>query len=230
MRFVVVVSPQMPAADSPANHNDKHTMSALPYSLRLLCIRYTIGAYGLHSTRSRQRTDNQEGPPVPLKRYRFCPQCALPLSEGMVEGRVRLHCASCGFIRYENPLPVVVAVAVQDGRFLLIKRGIPPKKGYWGCPSGFVESGESPEEACLRELREEAGVTGQVSRLLRVARLEDEELYGDMLVVSYLVKIIGGTPAAGDEVDEVRYHTPDQLPGYLAISLRDVIREMSRGS
>jgi 8-oxo-dGTP diphosphatase len=166
---------------------------------------------------------------MPLKRYRFCPECAQPLAEGMVDGRVRLYCPSCGFVRYENPLPVVVAVAVDDGRFLLIKRGIPPKKGYWGCPSGFVESGETPEEACLRELREEAGVVGEIARLIRVSRLEDKELYGDMLAVSYLVRITGGTPRAGDEVDEVKFHDPGELPGYLAVSLRDIIREVAEG-
>ena len=45
-----------------------------------------------------------------------------------------------------------------------------PKKGFWGCPSGFIECGESPEEACLRELWEEAGVTGEIVRLVRVMR------------------------------------------------------------
>jgi ADP-ribose pyrophosphatase YjhB (NUDIX family) len=164
-----------------------------------------------------------------LSPYRFCPVCALPLAEGMIEGRIRLHCRSCGFVRYENPLPVVVAVAVERGKFLLIKRGIPPKKGYWGCPSGFVESGETPEEACLRELWEEAGVSGEIHRLIRVARLSDEEMYGDMLAVSYLVRITGGTPRAGDEVEEVRFHTPGELPAYLAANLSDVIREIERG-
>lgn len=163
---------------------------------------------------------------MPLKPYRFCPHCSAPLVEGFVDGRVRRHCTACGFVRYENPLPVVVAVAVKDGRFLLIKRGIPPRKGMWGCPSGFVECGESPEEACLRELREEAGVTGTVERLVRVVRLEDEELYGDMLVVSYLVSVTEGEPVAGDECDGARYYDPAELPAYLAISLRDVVDEV----
>jgi len=163
---------------------------------------------------------------VPPKPYRFCPECSSPLVEGLVDGRVRRHCTVCGFVRYENPLPVVVAVAVKDGRFLLIKRGIPPKKGMWGCPSGFVESGETPEEAGLRELREEAGVTGAIQRLVRVARLQDEELYGDMLAVSYLVDVTAGEPAAGAEVDDVRYCDASELPAYLARSLRDVVDEL----
>ena len=167
---------------------------------------------------------------MPPKPYRFCPQCSAPLVEGMVDGRVRRHCTACGFVRYENPLPVVVAVAVKDGRFLLIKRGIPPKKGLWGCPSGFVETGETPEEACLRELWEAAGVTGSVVRVVRVARLQDDELYGDMLAVSYLVTVTGGEPAAGDEVDDVRYCDAVELPAYLARSLQDVVQELRKGN
>lgn len=162
-----------------------------------------------------------------LKRYRFCPDCGLPLVEGDIAGKVRPYCSSCGFVRYENPLPVVVAVAVEGDRFLLIKRGIPPKKGYWGFPSGFVECGETPEEACLRELQEEAGVSGEITRLIRVVRLADEELYGDMLAVSYLVKVTGGVPRAGDEVDEVRYHTAAELPHYLAAMARAALSDVA---
>jgi 8-oxo-dGTP diphosphatase len=166
---------------------------------------------------------------MPLKQHKFCSECGRPLAAAMLEGRMRMHCPTCGHIAYENPLPVVVAVAVDDGKFLLIKRGIPPKKGFWGCPSGFIECGETPEEACLRELKEEAGVIGRIARLIRVKHLRDEELYGDMLAVSYLVKVTGGTAYAGDEVDEVWYCPPRDLPDYLAVSLRDVVDEVARG-
>ena len=166
---------------------------------------------------------------VPID-YRYCPVCSTPLVEGMMDGRMRKYCPECSFVRYENPLPVVVAVAVKDGRFLLIKRGIAPKKGFWGPPSGFIESGETPEEACLRELEEEAGVSGEIQRLIRVMRREDMELYGDMLVVSYLVKVVSDEPVAGDEVDEVRYYDASELPDYLAFTLRDVVEEGGRAN
>jgi len=166
---------------------------------------------------------------MPRIEYQYCPRCAAELATGFVDGRTRRHCIQCGFVRYENPLPVVVAVTVKDDRFVLIKRGIPPKKGYWGCPSGFVECGETPEEACLRELEEEAGVKGKIRRLLRVATLEDTELYGDMLVVTYLVDVVEGEPAAGEEADEARYFSPEEIPPYLSPVFRGVIDEM-RGS
>ena len=165
-----------------------------------------------------------------MRQYRFCQECGKPLVGAVLEGRARMHCPECGFVAYQNPLPVVVAITVADGRFLLIKRGIPPKKGYWGCASGFIECGETPEEACLRELREETGVIGEIVRLVRVAHRRDEELYGDMLMVSYLVRVTGGVAAAGDEVDEVRFCSPAELPAYLVASLGDVVREVAAGA
>jgi len=162
--------------------------------------------------------------------YQYCPCCAAALAAGHIDGRTRRYCTNCGFVRYENPLPVVVAVAVKDGRFVLIRRGIPPKKGYWGCPSGFVECGETPEEACLRELEEEAGVRGEIRRLLRVVRLEDTELYGDMLVVTYLVEVVEGDPTPGEEADAAGYFNPGEIPSYLRHVFADVIGELRPGA
>ncbi len=148
---------------------------------------------------------------------------------GMIEGKERKYCPSCDFIDYRNPLPVAVAVAVRDKRFLLIKRGIPPKKGAWGSPSGFVEVGETPEEACLRELKEEAGVSGEIVRLIRVARREDPEVYGDMLVVVYLVKVGDGEPAPGVEAEDAKFFDIGELPDYYACLFGNVIEEVQRG-
>ena len=148
--------------------------------------------------------------------YRYCPRCATPLELGFIEGKDRRFCPNCNFIDYKNPLPVAVAIAVRDKRFLLIKRGIPPKKGAWGSPSGFIESGETAEEACLRELKEETGISGQVVKLVGVVRIEDKEVYGDMLAVMYLVKADDGEIAAGDEVEDARFFDIDELPDYFA--------------
>ena len=148
---------------------------------------------------------------------------------GMIEGKERKYCPSCDFIDYRNPLPVAVAVAVRDKRFLLIKRGIPPKKGVWGSPSGFVEVGETPEEACLRELKEEAGVSGEIVRLIRVARREDPEVYGDMLVVVYLVKVGDGEPAPGVEAEDAKFFDIGELPDYYACLFGNVIEEVESG-
>ena len=161
-----------------------------------------------------------------MKEYKYCPICATPLQIGMIEGKRRKHCPDCDFIDYKNPLPVALAVAVKDRRFLLIKRGIPPKKGMWGFPSGFIEIGETPEEACLRELKEETGVSGEIVKLIGVVRVKDEEIYGDMLITQYLVKVKGGRLIPGGEVEEARFFDIAELPHYYVNLFKDVIEEI----
>jgi len=162
-----------------------------------------------------------------MKEYNYCPICATPLQIGMIEGKNRKYCPKCDFIDYKNPLPVAIAVTVKDKKFLLIKRGLPPGKGMWASPSGFIEIGETPGEACLRELKEETGISGELVKLIGVVRREDKEIYGDMLIVQYLVKVKGGKLAPPrDEVEDARFFDIAELPDYYVNLFKDVIEEI----
>ena len=165
-----------------------------------------------------------------MKEYNYCPICGIPLQAGFVEGRKRKYCPKCDFIDYKNPLPVALAVAVKDKRLLLIKRGLPPRKGIWASPSGFIESGETSEEACLRELKEETGASGEIVKLIGVARREDRQIYGDMLIVRYLVKVKDEGLIPGDEVEDARFFNISELPDYYVNLFRDVIAEIQNGA
>ncbi len=66
--------------------------------------------------------------------YQYCPICGRVLELGVIEGKERKFCLNCDFIDYKNPLPVAVAIAVKGKKFLLIKRGLAPRKGTWGSP------------------------------------------------------------------------------------------------
>ncbi len=72
------------------------------------------------------------------------------------DDRERLTCPDCGFIAYENPKIVVGSVVVEDGRVLLCRRAIEPRRGFWTLPAGYLELGETVEEGAAREAREEA--------------------------------------------------------------------------
>jgi len=72
------------------------------------------------------------------------------------EDRERLICGDCGFIAYENPKIVVGSVVVEDGRVLLCRRAIEPRRGFWTLPAGYMELGETVEEGAAREAWEEA--------------------------------------------------------------------------
>jgi ADP-ribose pyrophosphatase YjhB (NUDIX family) len=155
--------------------------------------------------------------------FQYCPICGRALELGVIDGKERKFCPNCDFIDYKNPLPVAVAIAVKGKKVLMIKRGVAPRKGAWGPPSGFIEVGETPEEACLRELKEETGVSGQVVRLVGVSRLGDKEVYGDMLMVRYLVKVGDEEITPGDDVEDARFFDIAELSDNYARHLSDLI-------
>lgn len=161
-----------------------------------------------------------------LKEYIFCPMCEATLQKGMKEGRERKYCPKCDFVDYKNPLPVALAIAIKDKKFLLIKRGLPPKKGMWASPSGFIEIGETPEEACLRELKEETGVSGEIVKLVGVIRREDKEVYGDMLIVEYLVKVGDEELEPGSDEEDVRFFDIAELPDDYRDLFKEIIEEV----
>jgi len=164
-----------------------------------------------------------------MKEYIFCPICGTALQIGTIEGKERKErkfCPKCDFVDYKNPLPVALAIAVKDKDFLLIKRGLPPRKGMWASPSGFIEIGETAEEACLRELKEETGVSGEIVKLVGVVRREDKEIYGDMLIVEYLIRVVNEELTPGNEVEDVKFFSVGELPDYYVELFSNIIKEI----
>ena len=82
------------------------------------------------------------------------------------EDRERQVCDACGFVAYENPKVVVGSVVGHDGRILLCRRAIEPRRGFWTIPAGYMELGETAEEGALREAWEEARARLRLERLL----------------------------------------------------------------
>lgn len=145
------------------------------------------------------------------KEFVYCPFCGHKLIEGFNDGRRRKFCPSCGFVDYKNPLPSVAAIGIKDNRILLIKRGREPYKGLWTPPFGFMEYGETPENACLRELKEETWMEGEVKQLLGIYS-HDSYVYGNILVIVYYVEVINGYLKAGDDAKDARFFELSKIP------------------
>ncbi len=93
-------------------------------------------------------------------------QFSLRLPDG--DTRERMVCDACGHIAYDNPKIVVGSVVAHEGRVLLCRRAIEPRRGYWTLPAGFMEHGESAAEGAAREAMEEAQAAIAVEGLLGV--------------------------------------------------------------
>ena len=84
------------------------------------------------------------------------------------DDRGRRMCTRCSFVDYVNPKIVAGSVVVKDGLILLCRRAIAPRIGFWTLPAGYMEEGESVEEAAAREAREEAMADIAIDNLLAV--------------------------------------------------------------
>ena len=84
------------------------------------------------------------------------------------DNRERFVCNDCGLIHYDNPKIVVGAVVTYQDKFLLCRRAIHPRKGFWTLPAGFLEEHESTEDGARREAYEEATALIVIEQLLAV--------------------------------------------------------------
>ncbi|MEL6829494.1 MAG: NUDIX hydrolase [Pseudomonadota bacterium] len=84
------------------------------------------------------------------------------------DDRERRMCQRCDFIDYQNPKVVAGSVVLKGDQILMCKRAIEPRKGFWTLPAGFMELGESVEEAAQREAREEALADIDIDRTLAI--------------------------------------------------------------
>lgn len=119
---------------------------------------------------------------------KHCPRCAALLVTRAFEGRDRLACPAegCGFVFYDNPLPVVAAIVEVEGGVVLVRNHGWPEKMF-GLVTGFLERGESPEDATLRELHEELGLNGEIVRLVGVYTFEQR----NEVIIAYHVRAHG---------------------------------------
>ena len=112
--------------------------------------------------------------------------------------RERRICNHCDFIDYQNPRIVAGSVVTSGDKILLCKRSIEPRKGFWTLPAGFMEMGETVEEAARREAQEEALADIEIDRVLAiytVARIAQVQ-------IMFRARLVSGF-AAGPESEEV---------------------------
>jgi len=91
-----------------------------------------------------------------------------PVIRQIPEGddRERMVCTDCGFVHYDNPRIVAGAVCTWEDKFLLCKRAIEPRIGYWTMPAGYLELGEAVNQGAAREVLEESGAEVDIKSFL----------------------------------------------------------------
>jgi mutator protein MutT len=109
-------------------------------------------------------------------------------------------------------LAVGAVVVDPGGRILLVRRARPPGVGTWTLPGGRVETGETMEEAVVREVREETGMSARVMCALGVVPIAREGFA--FAIHEYLLLAPAAEPFPGDDVDDARWASHAELGAY----------------
>ena len=141
---------------------------------------------------------------------KFCSQCGQPVSLKVPVGdnRSRHVCDSCNTIHYQNPKIVTGTLPVWEDQVLLCKRAIEPRYGLWTLPAGFMEIGETTEQAAARESREEANTNLEILQLYTVISLP----HIDQVYMLYRASLSDLEFSPGEETLEVQLFREDQIP------------------
>ncbi|MGI6459390.1 MAG: NUDIX domain-containing protein [Candidatus Hydrogenedentales bacterium] len=143
--------------------------------------------------------------------WNFCPTCGAALTLANDGERPRPHCRACARFFYSNPVPAACCLVAHGDALLLARRAVEPCIGEWALPGGFVELGETTEEAALRELEEETGLRGARARLIG-ASTQPSRLNGAVVVMGYVIEDWEGEPVARSDVLEAKFFAPGERP------------------
>lgn len=140
----------------------------------------------------------------------FCSHCGQAVTQRIPDGdsRLRYVCDHCHTIHYQNPNIVAGCLVTVGDKVMLCRRAIEPRHGFWTLPAGFMENGETVEQAARRETVEEA-----------CASLQDMHLYAvidvphiNQVHVFYRAELAGSGFAAGIESLEVQLFDEADIP------------------
>lgn len=157
-------------------------------------------------------------------RFRFCPQCSSELQRQLHGEVERFGCAlpGCGYVHWNNPVPVVAAVVQHEGKILLARNVAWPQK-FFALITGFLEKDDpSPEQAVLREVEEELGLRAQSATFIGHYRFEQM----NQLIIAYHV-VAEGEVRLNEELAETIHVAPEEAkywPAATGLALRDWLR------
>lgn len=158
--------------------------------------------------------------------FKFCPQCAGPLAYDLYGGIQRKGCVTpgCGFVHWDNPVPVVAAIVEHEGQVILA-RNVAWPAGAFALITGFLEKGETPEIGVQREVEEELGLRPLGATFVGLYDFKRM----NQLIIAYHVPAEGSV-RLNEELAEWKHVPFDQLgywPAGTGYALRDWLQ--SRG-
>jgi len=140
----------------------------------------------------------------------YCPECGNNTVAKFVDGSTRFVCSDscCHFVHWNNPVPVVAALVIHNNNYLIARNAEWPK-GVFSLIAGYLEAGEKPEDAVNREVSEELGLEGTVTRCLGHYSFFEK----NQLIIAFEV-VAEGCLATNHELAETLYLSRSELLNY----------------
>lgn len=135
-----------------------------------------------------------------MSQFQFCPQCGSKLVLQQRDGSDRMACVAdnCGYVFWDNPVPVVAAIVEYEGKVLLAHNSA-WQHDFYALITGFLERGESPEDAVVREVKEEIGLDVVITEFVGNYTF----IQRNQLLIVYSVQA-SGEITLGDEIDRIK--------------------------
>lgn len=124
------------------------------------------------------------------------------------DNRERDVCSDCGWINYVNPKIVAGAVVTLGDKFLICRRAIEPRIGYWTIPAGYIEEGEAPAQGAVREAVEEANAKIEIDALIGIYAIPRIS----QVHMMFRAALLDPDVSAGDESTEVALVGWSEIP------------------
>lgn len=153
---------------------------------------------------------------------KYCPRCGTSVIQAMRFGRQRPICPQCAWIFFADPKVAVALLVVNEGKILFVQRTNEPYRGLWSLPAGFVDAGEDPVDAAVRECREETGLEVRVSELLDLLSGQEHPRGAHLLIV-YRGEILSGILRPGDDAEQAGFFDLRDLPPLAFTSTRTIL-------
>ncbi len=141
---------------------------------------------------------------------KYCPDCSSEFIVKLIDGEMRQVCSNdnCNYVFWDNPVPVVAALVELDGIYIIARNSEWPE-GLFSVIAGYLEKGETPEQAVLRECEEELGLTATVADYIGNYSFFEK----NQLILAYHVSASGNIEI-NDELAEVKLLSRLELQEY----------------
>lgn len=160
-----------------------------------------------------------------MSNFKYCPQCGTPLVEAEHGGRTRIACPDleCGFVHWNNPTPVVGAIVERDGHLIFVQ-SIGWPSSFYALVTGFLEAGEHPDDAVLREVKEETGLDAKIGSFIGMYEFHR---HNQLLLIYHVVAEAGEVILDKTELADYKLVPIEKArpwPGGTGLALRDWLK------